>query len=85
MFKACKAELVSTKQAACELGVSTATLRSWMKHQHINIGVYDKKDGSSRAACYIYRSMLDAEKRRLMGDKYGAGNFKDSVQRKKPG
>lgn len=43
MFKACKAELVPTKQAALELGVSTATLRSWMKHQHINIGVYDKK------------------------------------------
>lgn len=67
MFKAHKAELVPTKQAAYELGVSTATLRSWMKHQRINIGVYDKKDGSSRAACYIYRSMLDAEKKRLMG------------------
>ncbi len=61
-----KPELVSTKQAALELGVSTATLRSWMKHKHINIGIYDKKDGCARAGCHIYRSMLDAEKKKRM-------------------
>ena len=61
-----KPELVSTKQAALELGVSTATLRSWMKHKHINIGIYDKKDGCARAGCHIYRSMLDAENKKRM-------------------
>ena len=61
-----KPELVSTKQAALELGVSTATLRSWMKHKHINIGIYNKKDGCARAGCHIYRSMLDAEKKKRM-------------------
>ncbi len=61
-----KPELVSTKQAALELGVSVATVRSWIKHQYINIGIYDKKDGREKAGYYIYRHMLDAEKKRLL-------------------
>lgn len=56
---------VPTRQAAQELGVSLPTLRSWMKHGHIHIGIYDKKDGKKRADIHVYRHMLDAEKRRL--------------------
>lgn len=57
---------VPTRQAAQELGVSLPTLRSWMKHGHVNIGIYDKKDGKKRADIHVFRHMLDAEKRRLM-------------------
>lgn len=64
--KAGKPELVSTQQAALELGVSVATVRSWIKHQHINVGIYDKKDGREKAGYYIYRSMLDAEKKQRL-------------------
>ncbi len=56
---------VPTSQAAQELGVSLATLRSWMKHGHVQIGIYDKKDGKERADIHVFRHMLDAEKRRL--------------------
>lgn len=56
---------VPTRQAARELGVSLPTLRSWMKHGHVNIGIYDKKDGKKRADIHVFRHMLDAEKRRL--------------------
>ena len=55
-----------TRQAARELGVSLPTLRSWMKHGHVHIGIYDKKDGKKRADIHVFRHMLDAEKRRLM-------------------
>lgn len=61
-----KPEEVSTQQAALELGVSVATLRSWMKHKHVNIGIYDKKDGKSKADIHIYRNQLDAEKKHRM-------------------
>lgn len=56
---------VPTRQAAQELGVSLPTLRSWMKHGHVDIGIYDKKDGKKRADIHVFRHMLDAEKRRL--------------------
>jgi hypothetical protein len=52
-------EKVTIEQAAVELNVSQATLRSWMRHSYINIGIADKKDGSSRWCYTIYRKLLD--------------------------
>jgi hypothetical protein len=55
---------VTVRDAAKELGIDPGTLRSWMKHKVIDIGIADKKDGSERWSFTIYRSWLDNFKER---------------------
>lgn len=55
---------VTVKDAAKELGIDPGTLRSWMKHNVVNIGIADRKDGSERWSFTIYRSWLDKFKER---------------------
>ena len=57
-------QTVTVRDAAKELGIDPGTLRSWMKHNVVNIGIADKKDGSERWSFTIYRSWLDKFKER---------------------
>ena len=41
-----KMETLTPDEVAPMLGVSADTLRSWMRHGLIHIGIADKKDGS---------------------------------------
>lgn len=52
-------ETVTVKQAALELGVDQATLRSWMRHDAIKIGIADRKEGKQKWNYTIYRSWLN--------------------------
>ena len=52
-------ETVTVKQAALELGVDQATLRSWMRHNAIKIGIADRKEGKQKWNYTIYRSWLN--------------------------
>lgn len=56
---------VTVKQAALELNVDQATIRSWMRHNYIRIGIADLKDGKSRWSYVIYRKWLDEFKRSI--------------------
>lgn len=60
-------EKVPLQQAAAELCVSQATLRSWMRHRVINIGNADKKDGNIKCSYTIYRHLLDRYKESITG------------------
>jgi predicted site-specific integrase-resolvase len=55
---------VTIEQAAQELQVSQATVRSWMRHQYIDIGIADKKDGNKKYCYIIYRKLLNEQKER---------------------
>jgi transposase-like protein len=55
---------VTVRDAAKELGIDPGTLRSWMKHNVIKIGIADRKDGKERWSFTIYRSWLDKFKER---------------------
>ena len=52
-------ETVTVKQAALELGVDQATLRSWMRHNAIKIGIADRKEGKQKWNYTIYRTWLN--------------------------
>ena len=52
-------ETVTVKQAAQELGIDQATLRSWMKHDVIHIGIADRKEGKQKWSYTIYRKWLN--------------------------
>ena len=56
---------VSVEQAALELNVDKATIRSWMRHGYIHIGIADCKDGKKRWSYTIYRKWLDEFKRSI--------------------
>ena len=58
-------ERVTTKQAAMELHMDICTLQCLMKNGQLPIGYALKKDGKTRHGYYIYRGLLDAEKKRL--------------------
>lgn len=64
-------ETVTVQQAAKELGQSCSTIRSWMRHQAINIGIADKKEGAEHWHYVIYRTSLDRFK-----EERGIGNEK---------
>jgi len=59
----CNIETVTVKQAALELGVDQATVRSWMRHNYIKIGIANLKDGKTRWNYTIYRKWLEEFKR----------------------
>lgn len=59
-----KGTKVTVETAARELNVSAATLRSWMKHNYVQIGIADKKDGNEKYCYIIYRKLLDEQKER---------------------
>ncbi len=56
---------VSTREAARELQMDILTLQLLMQTEKLNIGYAVKKVGKTRYCYYIYRGLLDAEKRRL--------------------
>ena len=56
---------VTTKQAAKELQMDVLTLQLLMQRKELPIGQAIKKDGKSRYGYYIYRGLLDAEKKRI--------------------
>lgn len=60
---------VSVKQAAKELHMSQLTLQCLMQKGRLPIGYALKREGRSRYGYYIYRGLLDAEKRRIGIDK----------------
>lgn len=57
---AMRIQTFTPEEVAPIFGVSTDTLRSWMKHDRIHIGVSDKKDGSeSKYNFTIFRPHLE--------------------------
>lgn len=56
---------VKSKDAADELQMDVLTLQMLMRKGELPIGYALKKDGKSRYGYYIYRGLLDAEKKRL--------------------
>ena len=56
---------VGTKDAAKELQMDVLTLQMLMRRGDLPIGYALKKDGKTRYGYYIYRGLLDAEKRRI--------------------
>lgn len=55
-----KMETLTPDEVASMLGVSADTLRSWMRHGLIHIGIADKKDGSDCKYNYtIWRPHLE--------------------------
>ena len=55
-----KIETLTPDEVAPMLGVSADTLRSWMRHGLIHIGIADKKDGSDSKYNYtIWRPHLE--------------------------
>lgn len=55
-----KMETLTPEEVAPMLGVSADTLRSWMRHGLIHIGIADKKDGSEGKYNYtIWRPHLE--------------------------
>ncbi len=58
-------EKVKLEDAAKELGVSLPTLRSWLRHKVIPIGIADIQDGKSKWQYVVYRPWLDEFKRSI--------------------
>lgn len=56
-------ETVNVETASAEIGVSPQTLRSWMKHGLIHIGVADKKENTDKWNYTIWRAHLDRFKK----------------------
>ncbi len=59
-------QTLTPEEAAKEIGVSPDTLRSWMQHGLIHIGVADKKDGNDKFNYTIWRVHLDRFKQGLV-------------------
>ena len=58
-------ERVTSETAAKELGMDVLTLRGLMQQGKLNIGYALKKEGKSKWGYYIYRNLLDLERKRL--------------------
>ena len=58
-------ERVTSETAARELGMDVLTLRGLMQQGRLNIGYALKKEGKSKWGYYIYRNLLDLERKRL--------------------
>ena len=58
-------EKVKLEDAAKELGVSLATLRSLLKHRVIPIGIADIQDGKQKWKYVVYREWLDKYKENM--------------------
>ena len=56
---------VSVEQAAKELKMGIGTVRALMKYDKLKIGYAIKRDGASKWSYFIFRSLLDEEKKRL--------------------
>lgn len=56
---------VTSKEAASELHMDVITLRELMKKNELPIGYAIKKEGKSKWGFYIYRKLLDEEKKKL--------------------
>lgn len=59
-------QTLTPEEAAQEIGVSADTLRSWMRHGLIHIGVADRKDGNGKFNYTIWRAHLDRFKQGLV-------------------
>lgn len=59
-------ETLSIEEAAAEIGTTPDTLRSWMKHGLIHIGIADRKDGSGKYNYTIFRAHLEKFKQGLI-------------------
>lgn len=60
-------DIVTVAQAAKELNMTPLSLRQLMIQNRINIGYAYRREGSSKHKFFIYRHLLDAEKRRIYG------------------
>ncbi len=56
---------VRLADAAKELGLSPLTVRGLMIEGKLNIGYALKRDGSSKWSFFVFRKLLDDEKKRL--------------------
>ena len=52
-------DTVTVEQASKELNLSPETIRSWMRHRVIDIGIADKKDTAEHWHYVIFRKSLD--------------------------
>lgn len=59
-------ETLTSEQAASEIGVSAETLRSWMRHRLIHIGIADKKEDADKWNYTIWRVHLERFKQGLI-------------------
>jgi len=60
---------VTAKQAAKELHMDIESVHYLMRQGRLPIGYALKKDGASKYSYYIYRGLLDAEKRAIASGK----------------
>ena len=58
---------VTIQQAAKELGMTPLSLRELMAQGRINIGYAYQRPGSGKRKFFIYRHLLDEEKKRIYG------------------
>lgn len=61
-------ERVTTKQAAKELNMDIESLQYLMRKDRLPIGYAMKKEKATRYSYYIYRGLLDAQKKKIMGE-----------------
>lgn len=59
---------VTIAQAAKELGMTPLSLRQLMIQNRLNIGYVYRREGSSKHRFFVYRHLLDEEKRRIYGE-----------------
>ena len=64
-------ERVTTRQAAKELKIDVEALQYLMRKKELSIGYVLKKEVKARCTYYIYRGLLEEEKRRLQGGNIG--------------
>lgn len=60
---------VTAKQAAKELNMDIESVHYLMRQGRLPIGYVLKKDGAKKNTYYIYRGLLDAEKRAIAAGK----------------
>lgn len=59
-------ETLTPEEAAAEIGTTPDTLRSWMRHGLIHIGIADRKDGNEKYNYTIFRAHLERFKQGLI-------------------
>lgn len=59
-------ERVTTRQAAKELSMDVETVHYLMQVERLPIGYAVKKEGKKRYSYYIYRSLLDRYKKKVL-------------------
>ena len=57
--------MAERRKAAKELHMSPLTVQVMMKEKLLNIGMAVKKEGAQRYSYYIYRPLLDDQKKKL--------------------